>query len=131
MKGEDLLNIARDIAWRAHRRCPSVEVEELISEAVLQACICLKKWDPERGKFCTFAYKAVFNKLMDFCRKDITYRHMEGLPESYSDKNDDVFMSEIQKLRALGFTLAEISEITGINEKKVRNEILKYTGKSK
>lgn len=123
MKPEDFIKIAKKIAWKVHKRIPSVEYEELVGEAVMRTYECYPKWDRDKGEFSTFAYQCVTNKLYDFCRGDIRYRHLEGLPDRSFMPDLDVFLNDVQKLRLAGYSNTEIASALNLNVKEVRRRV--------
>lgn len=64
--------LAIKVAERVHRRCPSVELDELCGEALYWLCKASFSFDRERGTaFSTYAYRVIYSKLLTFSRKTI------------------------------------------------------------
>lgn len=64
--------LAISIAVKVSKRCRSVDIDELCSEARLQLCRAALSFDPTRGvAFSTYAYRCIESKLLTFCRNQI------------------------------------------------------------
>lgn len=50
---EDYVNMIRKEAWRRVKKYPSLDFEELVSQGGVAFAMCLKSWNPSKGKFST------------------------------------------------------------------------------
>lgn len=64
------LNLIRKIAWSFAKKT-DLQYSELFSEAALQYCEAIKRFDPKKGvKFTTFATVHMKNLLINYCKKE-------------------------------------------------------------
>ena len=66
------LNLVRKVAW-SFTRTTGQEFDELFSEAALAYLEALKRYDPEKASFSTWAVKFMTNQLISFCAKEEAY----------------------------------------------------------
>ena len=88
MSAEKHIGIARKIAWHFHRTS-GLDVDELMGIANLILVECSQKYDPEGdGKFSTYAYVAIKNRMINYMRKRSRIALFE-IPEHASVVDDD------------------------------------------
>jgi len=60
------------VADRIHKRCPSVDFDDLVQEAWYWLLKSIPKHNPEKGTFITYLYYVLESKLLSYCRKEIS-----------------------------------------------------------
>ena len=75
-KVEDYLDMIRSLAWSFHRNS-KIEYNDLFSEGCLRYCETSKQYDPEKGKFGTYIYRAVANRMIDYVKQEQKFRYNE------------------------------------------------------
>ena len=83
---ENNVALAISIAVKVSKRCRSVDLDELCSEARLQLCRAALSYDPTRGvAFSTYAYRCIESKLLTFCQNQIRNPIDPWSSDSYHD----------------------------------------------
>lgn len=78
------INLIRSIAWNFYRSS-KVNWDELFSEACLAYCESLRKWSPTKGASqTTWAYVAMRNALINFCKKETKNEIPKDVSDWYS-----------------------------------------------
>lgn len=84
--------LAISIAVKVSKRCRSVDIDELCSEARLQLCRAALSFDPTRGvAFSTYAYRCIESKLLTFCQIQIRNPIDPWFSDSYDNMYEGIY----------------------------------------
>ena len=100
------------LARRLHRRCPQVELDDLISAGVIGLIQAVDRFDPARNlKLKTLAEHRISGALLDYLR------HVDPLPRSVRrfQKQRDVLLENFGDNQP---TVEEIAQLLGVSSKK-------------
>ena len=100
------------LARRLHRRCPQVELDDLISVGVIGLIQAVDRFDPARNlKLKTLAEHRISGALLDYLR------HVDPLPRSVRrfQKQRDALLENFGDNQP---TVEEIAQLLGVSSKK-------------
>lgn len=80
------INLIRSIAWNFHRTT-GIQWQELFSEACLAYCESLKSYNPKKSASTTWAYHAMKNALINFCKRESEHRTPYGVEEWFESSS--------------------------------------------
>lgn len=65
---EQNIQLIRKLAWSFHQTT-GYDYDDLFQEAALAYCLCLKQWNPDRGKLSTFMWRSITGHLTNYLAK--------------------------------------------------------------
>lgn len=77
MSLEEEINIAHHVAWRLWQSTINQELEELQSESILCMLKAKKAYKPECGKYKSFLYTRIWQRLIDWMRDNSELSRLE------------------------------------------------------
>lgn len=77
---EQNIQLIRKLAWSFHQTT-GYDYDDLFQEAALAYCLCLKQWNPDRGKLSTFMWRSITGHLTNYLAKQKKQPVIEGTLE--------------------------------------------------
>jgi len=109
---ENNVALAISIAVKVSKRCRSVDLDELCSEARLQLCRAALSYDPTRGvAFSTYAYRCIESKLLTFCQNQIRNPIDPWSSDSYHDLPETSSLSKPSFVGSITYDYEAILDI--------------------
>lgn len=78
---------------KVKKRCPSVDLQDLIGEAWLWVVIAQGNYNPDKGSsFVTYLYYILESRLLNYCKKEIKHHQYKSQLQPNLDIHHDIDM---------------------------------------